>query len=374
MKAVLVVLAFALFAGSACHAFALDKKKSQVKLKVAGRIMLDYDHFDAAFNGGESGDDFNLRRASVSLEAAFSKNWEAKLQISYLEKDKEFVEKDLHLTYKGWRFANLRLGKFKQSFGLENSTSSKNILTIERDLATSAFSPGRSYGIGLLSQQKKHTWSVGFFDATQEEDLFDAKTVTARATYVPFKNKKGLLHLGVSGSWREGAGAEYQINEFNAIYNARRIIESAKLHADKIQQYSVEFAWQHRALLLQAEFFGQEVKTLPSFNEQDASFSGYYFQASYLLGNNKHRYRKGRFVSLKPASGRGAWELVARLSNLNARDNNMGSQVNNALVGVNYYINEQVRLMFNYIHTKLDNTAEETSTGNAFSARVQYVF
>lgn len=356
-------------------ALAAADKPLLSNLDVSGRIMLDYDHFDGAFNKGEKDDKVSLRRASLSFKYDLSESWEAKLQLFYSEEDKQFEEKDLHLTYKGWRFADFRFGKFKESFGLENSTSSKNIQTIERAVSTSTFSPGRGYGVGLLSQKKRHTWSLGVFDATKEVDLFDAYAVTGRATYLPVKTKSGLVHIGASGSWREGVVEPYQINEVDEIYSAKKIIESAILHTDELRQYGVEFAWQHKSWLLQSEIFRQEVSVLPNINEQDASFSGYYVQASYLLTGERHRYRKGRFVELKPSAAYGAWELVARFSSIDARSNNTGVQANNILVGINCYLNKHARLMLNYIHTEVSDVGLlADSAGNAFAARVQTVF
>ena len=337
--------------------------------------MLDYDNYDAVFNKGDSGDDYNLRRSKLTLYHYFDENWQGKIQLSYNDKKNKFEEKDINLTYNGWKFADIRLGKFKQPYGLEYSTSSKNLLAIERSMATNAFSLGRSYGIGLSSHHKKSTWAVGLFDATNEEDVFSDYAITGRFTHLAYQSEQQLIHIGMSGSWRKAQEKKHQINVNMEVYNAKKVVESPKLPVKYIGQYGVEAIWQYQSFLLQSEIFKQHVSVKSNFPTQDAQYNGYYIQASYLLTGEKHRYKKGRFVSLKPENNYGAWEIVARYSDLNAHDNNDGRQAKNTMLGLNYYANKKIRLMFNYIHGQLsDDELFATDSGEAFSARIQYVF
>ena len=372
MRLLLTTLLFVSVTSSSL-VYADDDNKS--KLEVGGRIMLDYDNFDEVFNDGESGDDFSLRRARLSVKYRLNNNWKTKFQLSYDEKNEKFEEKDLFVTYSGWKFSDVTLGKFKESFGLEYSTSSKNILTIERSMATNAFAPGRSYGVGLSSSNKKSTWALGIFDATAEDDFFNQYAVTGRATYVPYKTKDNLLHIGLSASWREGLEDRYQINENMEVYSAKKIVESANLPVDNMTNYGIEAAWQHNSLLVQGEYFSQDISVKENTGTLDADFSGYYVQASYILTGEQHRYKKGRFVNLNPQGKYGAFEFVARYSELDAKDNNRGHIANNTTLGINYYLNKETRIMFNYIHGELEGpNVQFENSGDAYSARVQYSF
>jgi len=349
-----------------------DPKSS---LEISGRIMLDYDNFEAVFNNGESDSDLHLRRARLTAKYQFNQHLNTKIQFAYDESNNKLEAKDLYLKYSGWQFAEITVGKFKEPFGLEYSTSSKNILTIARSMSTRAFAPGRHYGLGLSSLKKNATWALGIFDATDEDDLFNHYAITGRATYVLYNQKNNLLHIGMSASWREGLPERYQINENMEVFSAKKIVESANLPLDTLTHYSIESAWRYNSLLLQGEYTTQHAQVKENHGALDANFSGYYLQASYLITGEQHRYKKGRFIHLTPQGHYGAVELVARYSTLNATDNNRGHQASNQTLGVNYYVNKQLRIMFNYLYGDLEGVnAQEQSTGNAYSVRIQYNF
>lgn len=76
----------------------------------------------------------------------------------------------------------------------------------------------------------------------------------------------------------------------------------------------------------------------------------------------------------------GAWEVAARLSYLDLNDGGdiKGGQETNLTLGLNWYLNPNLRLMFNYIRAHVENrgTSPPVDKGNAniFQTRLQFAF
>jgi phosphate-selective porin OprO/OprP len=95
------------------------------------------------------------------------------------------------------------------------------------------------------------------------------------------------------------------------------------------------------------------------------SFDGFYVQASYFLTDEHHNYKPsaGAFSRVKPkenfsfGGGPGAWEVAVRYSELDLDDRLDGGEVDDITAGLNWYLNPNTRLMWNYIHVDKDNVA-----------------
>lgn len=352
----------------------LKVKHNDSEFQLQGRIMWDYDRFDKAFNEGESGYHSELRHTRLTFKSEFQKKWRAKLQIDIEQADDSTDLTtgiaDIYIQYVGWDHLEMTIGKTKEPFSLEQMTSSKDISVIERSMATSAFSPGRHVGVGLSHELDKMTWALGLYEAEDDEES-SHYALTGRLTYTPWSNQKHLLHLGLAGSLRELEGESYKIKEEAEVHTAKKVVTSGKTLADQVQLLGLEAAWVKGPLSLQAEYMTARIK---AEIEEDASYAGYYLQASYFLTKESRPYKYGIFEQVKPNHSFGAWELVARYSVLDAQDNQKGVKAANITLGVNYFINDKVRLMANYIHTDLTEEEIEETQGHALSLRLQYRF
>jgi len=110
----------------------------------------------------------------------------------------------------------------------------------------------------------------------------------------------------------------------------------------------------------------------------DPDFSGFYAYASYFLTGEHRPYKNtaGKFSRVKPkknfgAGGPGAWELAARYSHLDLNDEDIeGGELDDITVGLNWYLNPNTRIMWNYVHTDLDGVGD----ADAFQMRAQVDF
>ncbi len=323
-------------------------------MKIGGRFMYDFDLFDGAHNNGERGSESELRRAQIYIKSRFDKEWLAKIELSYDDEEDSTKLKDAYLRYQGWDFADITIGKSKEPFGLENTTSSKFISTIERSMPSSAFAVGRNYGVALTSSSRHKSWGFGLFEAGEDENGLDTYSLSGRYTISPINKADKLLHFGIGASVRDWGGAKHEIEESAEVNTADEIVFSSKLHADTINQLGLEAAWVGGAWSMQAEWFKQQIDVKDEETIKDAHYSGYYVQANYFLTGESRNYKDGRFTRTKPYKPCGAWELVSRYSLLDAVDNDEGVKASNSLLGLTYYANKKTRFMANMIHTELD--------------------
>jgi phosphate-selective porin OprO/OprP len=342
---------------------------------LSGKIMLDTDHYGAFFDedAKKATTNIELRQAKITAKYRPFEDWLSKLQLKYTYENSDnhgFEVADAYIAYTGFKWADITAGKMKEPFSLERLTGSSSLTTIERSMATSAFAPGRSYGVQLGKNRKNYTWNVGIF---QEETNSDsARAVTVRTTFAPVRNKNQTLHLGVSASIRDRQNQNVQAKQSAELNTADNIIRSARFDADKSLLSGIEFAWQHKSIRFQSEFFAEKIEQVMG---KDWRYFGYYLQASWFVTGESALYKKGRFKSVKPTSNIGALELVTRYSELGLRDNGLGSDSSIVTVGINYHWSKNLKFMVNFLTPNISgNTLHADDSGDAISARIQLLF
>jgi phosphate-selective porin OprO/OprP len=362
---------------------------SSAKITIGGRLQWDYDYFDGVHNMGLSGNDIEMRRTRFYIKSVLNKNWESKLQVDLTEKEgaTETSDKDVYIKYNGLRQQRMQLtiGKQKEPFGLEASTSSKTTLLIERAMISRSLTPDRNYGL-TISTYPSNAISIkgGVFSSNagpfaHEGKQLDAnsdknqKTLawTGRVTYAPLIETDSLIHLGFSGSMRNFAANDYQLTDRAEVHLADKIVQSGKIIADKLMLLGFEAATVINNFSLESEYIKLFIKGKPN-----AILYGYYIQGSYLLTGEHRSYKKGQFRNLQLQSNSIAWQVITRYSFLDAEQNNEGNRARNLTLGVNAYINPSVRISANYIKTLVrePTTLLNHRYGNGFSIRIQYVF
>jgi len=95
----------------------------------------------------------------------------------------------------------------------------------------------------------------------------------------------------------------------------------------------------------------------------------FYVMGSWMLTGQHKPYKAGNGV-FSSANGEGMWELTARYDTIENKDV-ANLEASSTTLGVNYYFNKNVRLMFNY--TKGDNQFTGDKTGQ-YAVRTQLSF
>lgn len=351
----------------------LDSRDQSFRIKLGGRILADFADYspnstlNKAFQGLEiQGHGTEFRAARLYAEGEIYQYVDFKAEYDFAGGDADFKD-----VYVGLRkipsIGHFRVGHFKEPFSLEELTSGKYLTFMERALPN-AFVPGRNMGFGIFNSEfdQRMTWAAGVFE--DSDDFGDAfadfsdYNVTARFTGLPWYAEDGakLLHLGLSYSHQFRAGENnpitYQSRPESHITNVR-LVDTGPFPVDNVNLINPELAFVYGPFSLQGEY-------MQSFNNGtadtgDLNFNGLYTYASYFLTGEHRAYNKtaGAFDRVAPLcnfnikdGGWGAWELAARYSYLCLNDKLItGGEEQDFTFGVNWYLNPNTRVMFNYI-------------------------
>lgn len=331
------------------------------------------------------------------------------------EEDSGHVQ-ELWLQYSGWKPAHIRVGAFAPFIGLEDAGSTNGMMFLERpasaDVARSlaggdyreagqiAFTGARWFASGAITGRLVNTAGSSTVQPYQSQLGF-----IGRAGVLPVKTDNDLVHLAVHGSYvahpaNTGgpdatpgtAISPIQLRERPELrVDGTRLVDTGAIDASHAYTAGVEFAAQHRNLLLQGEYerIGIERRASDLANPR---FDGYYVEGSWMITGERRRYNDGNYAfdgpkidgSFNPGRGNyGAWELALRYSdlNLNYRQGAVGTALASgsvrggeqkiATAGVNWYLNSIARVMFDYQHVTIDRLSPSaTSYQTPVGARI----
>ena len=345
------------------------------KLKIGGRIMADWAFMsgdrDVKTAFGSLDDAAEFRRARLYVSGLLYDAVEFKAEYDFAGGDADF--KDVFIGLPSLPVVgNVRVGHFKEPFGLEELTSSNYITFMERSL-TSAFTPSRNMGLMLYdgAREERMTWAVGVFRDTDDfaSGSGDGEyAFTGRLTGLAWYEDDGdkLLHLGVSASHRSAPDDTLRFRQRPETHPATRFVDTGAFSAENADLLGAELALVYGPFSLQSEYISAGVDRPGA---ADPDFSGYYIAAGWFLTGEHRPYKRSgaTFGRIRPAEnfrgekhGPGAWEVAARFSSIDLDDAGIaGGKLEDVTVGLNWYINPNTRVMWNYVR------ADRESVGNA---------
>jgi phosphate-selective porin OprO/OprP len=166
------------------------------------------------------------------------------------------------------------------------------------------------------------------------------------------------------------------------------------------QVYGVEAAATYGSFIAQGEYYWFNVDrmantSIPPVGATSLKFDGGYAQVGYVLTGESRAYNAANaaYGGIKPANpfsltggGWGAWEIAGRVSTMNLNDQLAtaagiaGGRQTIYTAALNWYVNNNVRFMLDYLHGDISKQASATSgvnTGSSFNAvamRTQVAF
>ncbi len=331
--------------------------------RVGGRIMVDaaaYDSDDADLNSGTE-----FRRVRLFAKGRVAPDWFFKLQYDFLDSGTGGL-RDVYLGYDGLPGnTSLKMGQTIEAGSMEDTMSSKYITFMERALPVLAFVPA-SYRIGLRMDSHGDAWHVaaGIFgdSASDDESEEEGTGASVRACVAPINKEASVFHIGASAQHRSPRG---DVARFRARPEAHvddtRLVDTGEIEdVCDYATYGLEAACVRGPFSMQAEYIGVHV------NREDAPsimLDGFYVYATWLLTGESRTYDAsvGEFVRIKPArpfgdGGAGAWEVALRYSELDLDDEVNGGQQQNVTAGLNWYVNANTRLAFNYVRVHAETS------------------
>jgi len=308
-----------------------------------------------------------------------------------------------YIEYDGLAPVGFRIGAFSAYDSMEDATGGANLALMERPTAVTiargigagsgregaeVFAQGERYLVSLALTGGK-TGDAATFDEQQAVvgrvawlamDSGDVKwLLNMDATHV-FKPADTAAGPAASGGIALSAGPELSID-------ASKTVDTGLLDARHVTEFGMETAAQWGRLFGQGGWFHYNVERRSAVPNPD--FQGWYAMATWSLSGETRPYDPvtASFHGLVPAAplgknGFGAWEAVARYSNMNldfmpGQAGGVSGGVQNIWsLGLNWYPNQTVRFMLDYNNIQISHTNVPVNdiSANAIALRSQIAF
>lgn len=355
------------------------------RLQIGGRTMFDMNFLDAdgelkdAFGSDEFENMYEFRRVRLFAEGDVYESIFYKSQFDFAGEGVEF--KDVFLGVDLGPLS-VRVGNQYEPFGLEEQTSSKYITFMERSYV---FAPSRHPGIMVYGNalDGQLYWGAGWFVGESASEGVIETNITGRVAWAPWLENKGehLVHLGAAVSFRNPDSDEVRFRARPEVHTTTRLIDTHALMVDDYTLLGLEGAFVYGPFSAQGELGWADVSSKDGGD--DPSFFSWYFYVSWFLTGEHRAYKNGLFARVKPNSnfldgngGTGAFEVAARVSGTDLKDGGVdGGEMTEFTFGVNWYLNPNTRVMFNYLLADVKNDPENVDASlSAFMFRFQIDF
>lgn len=184
---------------------------------------------------------------------------------------------------------------------------------------------------------------------------------------MPFYAKRDYgMHIGVAGSYRTPK-SDMATSEYNGVrYSTRTgtsINRKKYLDTDVIKDVKqdvlagAELAGYYKGLRVQGEYINNWTYTE---NGNTYHFNGWYAHAGFLLFGGRQNYNSNEGEFTQPRRGKdwGDIELLIRYEYINMNSLDIyGGSAQAYTVGLNYFVNNNVKLMLNYQYNDQDRYA-----------------
>ncbi len=329
-------------------------------------------------------DTFLLRKARPIFEALFAEKFALKIMPDFGN------GQTLQEAYVEARFApafNVRAGKFKSPVGLERLQLDSENEFIERALPTN-LAPNRDVGLQFAGSVLSNTMSyqLGIFNGIYDNGLSDGDTNNGkdgvgRIFLEPFRNVASAfkgLGFGISYSTGShlGSPTASDLPQFKTMGQQNFFTYANGAYADGTQdRVSPQFYYYIGPVGLLGEYISSRQKISRGTNlRQDIDNRAWQIAGYWVITGENASYR-GVHVPNRPyapSDGRwGAFEMVTRYSvQTNDDDAFVGSsatwlanpaqsarEAREVGVGLNWYLNRNIKVQINYEETHFDGGA-----------------
>lgn len=335
--------------------------------------------------------EFLMRRVRFAATGYFQKNFRYMLYARFDRGKAELNEAFLESRH--LKFAKIRIGQFKVPFSLYNLTSSSQLSFISRPMVVENFSPGYDIGGMLFGEvlDGRIDYAFGVFNgqAQNEAEKNSNKDFVGRVVLIPFKNSEKSfvkkIHLGTSYTTGKHSNPfENKISETGTGATFFKVSDST-IRTMETSKYGIDLEWLITNFVIRGEklWINNKVKS----SRLKLNNSGYAVDLSYVF--NAEKLERNTGVKPKnefdPKKGFwGAYQLSFRYQELNLSDSYRFLQdiqgVGNLsafAVGLNWFPNDDVKVVFNYETYKASTYYSESQKKNPsdlLAFRVQYQF
>lgn len=352
----------------------------QFEASLGGRLHYDYNYIDEDEVEDTSTDGFFMRRAYITLAGKLY-GFEYKLETDI--KGNDPAAKDMWIGYKTLG-GFVKAGHMQPAYGMEELTSSNDILFIERPfLSNNTVFSGREYqnGISYDTAGEQYSAFFAYYNANASADSDASRAaegdgMSGRVTFAPINTKTSLVHVGASYDWVDFDDAIANPSPSASARYADRNGPRLTIVSGGYGQQStatVEAAAMYGPFSVQGEY---GMATYETKDADDQDVDAWYVQASWFVTGESRTYKveRGVFGSVKPNAPTGAWELKARYDTVKNKDAANDPEATTISAGVNYYMNPAVRFMLDYNFGSAEQTGAPDDEPSAIALRAQLKF
>lgn len=371
------------------------------ELKLRGGLQLDHRGFLDRDRAGADGS-FTFRRIRPTLEGKLGTLAAFRITPELAGDGVTLLDAWIDLNFSP--AFGLRFGRMKGPVSLERLVSFRALPMIERGYAAE-LAPNRALGIqgfGTLSNGKMQ-YALGVFnggpdgrnDASRDGD--DHVDLQGRLFFEPWRGGAGALAglgFGIAATLgdRDGSGngflPRYRTPGQDVFFAYRSTVEAHGEHA----RWSPQWYWYHDRFGLLAEYIVSRQSVRLTGDPSSAvklSHAAWSATGSWVLTGESASYRgiADPIQSFSPTGeGWGAFELVGRLGALDvdadafplfANPDNAASRARSWGIGLNWYLNSNVKLQFDHQRTRFDGGAAgaaDRPDERTFFSRIQLAF
>ena len=390
------------------NGFFLETPDQKFTLKAGGRIDADMRLYNSDH---PEKSEFLMSRARIYLSGTLYKYFEFKIEPDFGKGESELKDGFINANYVP--YAQFKVGQFKVPFSLERLLSANYMDFVERSLPADNLTPDRDLGIMLHGAYAAYglSYGLGIFNGTRanEREVDEHKDIAARIAWSPFYQKDAILikglHLGFSTTYGE---EEMAFPDDKDAWWSKGKLETAGdtkffefsngvIHDGKRKRLGTELAWVLGPLALKGEWMRVDLDGLknPLGESHDLSMHGGYVSMGYFLTGEEEQFDVSQavFKRIKPKRifdpSKGLWgavQLVARYEYLDlsegffdhgyANRTKYTDGAKGGTFGINWHLNDMVKIMLNYNHIEFDDYVLEADDDNedVFLARFHLEF
>ena len=368
-----------------------------------------YDNYDTVFlnNDPNFPSGGNIRRAIIYLNGELDAENTWKYQFAY-----DFRYNDFQTTYLGYNADDnlwVAVGIMPPPIGMANWVSFNDFQFIEPAVMVSAFTPIKK--LGIYAEYHTPLWAItamvyapnpttdDFFYYDTNNDMVNIKDQSnpigaSTRAWIGTETAWGIPHFGGSFLYqdlntKQSAGYIIGLPEFDPtgeLYDHYLITSVGGENNKNYWIAGLETGFQYNSWTAQAEYQQYRI-TSDEDAKSNLMFSSWYAQIGYVITGESRVYDSysGTYNNPIPQGKYGAFELAARFSTLDLSDTGneqwdkeigIGGKQDTITVGLNWFINPQIKAQLNYIYAKGKDyyNSTDTRTLNIYAARVGYIF
>ncbi len=424
--------------------FGFESADGQNSIKLKGLLQADYRYFDQGAKDirnrsntragsldvdgdgfSDANDSWLLRRVRPTIEGTLFGKYDYRFTPDFGNGNAAIV--DAYIDARFDPAFKVRVGKYKPFVGLERLQSGGDIKFLERSYVTNAILPNRDLGIAVHGDVigGKLNYAFGLNNGVSDggnissgNEFEKNKEITARLFTTPFKDDDSVLKglgIGIGGTYANFEGERNQnftdtsaadatrnglpsyVSEGQQTffrYGGRTVADGVRSRISPQANYYLgplgiiaEYARVDQDVSLLTSNTALSRSVIQANTNKKLSHDAWEVAVSYLLTGED-----ASFKGVKPKqdfdinkSGWGAWELVARYSEIKLDEdtfkNKSGTSFSNSTAadsdsayadasqsaksaktwtaGVNWYLNQNAKIALNYEHTKFEGGAIE---------------